>query len=131
MLDTHPIIFFDGHCRLCNRAVKFVIKHDRAGLFRFAPLQSELARDALSGICILKQTPDSIVYRENEKTYQHSKAVLRVLKKLGNGWQLFYVLIVVPPFVRDWAYNFICRNRYRWFGRNDDCAILPPGRSLS
>jgi predicted DCC family thiol-disulfide oxidoreductase YuxK len=107
-----------------------VIKHDRANKFRFASLQSETAGNTLSEIYNHEQNTDSIVYCENEKIYQQSTAVLRILKKLGEGWQFFYVFIIVPPFIRDRAYTFIARNRYRWFGRNEECTIIPPGRNL-
>ena len=127
---NQSVIFFDGHCKLCHRAVRFVIKHDKTKKFRFAPLQSDSARNALSGIQMYKQNPDSIVYLENKKIYQHSTATLRVMKNLGRGWQLLYAFIIIPPFIRDWFYMLISRNRTRWFGRYEHCSIVPPDRML-
>lgn len=130
MQVDHPVIFYDGFCKLCNRAVKFVIKHDRSNRYRFAPLQSEVAANALRGICIHKQNPDSIVYLENEKIYQRSDAVLHVLKNLDGGWKLLYVFMIIPPFIRDSLYDIVARNRFRWFGRNENCSVVPREKSL-
>ncbi len=127
---NQSVIFYDGHCKLCNRAVNFIIKHDKTKKFRFAPLQSDLAKDAMSGTQMYKQNPDSIVYLENKKFYQQSTAILRVMKKLGRGWQLLYALIIIPRFIRDWIYMLISRYRYRWFGKNEHCSMVPPDNLL-
>jgi predicted DCC family thiol-disulfide oxidoreductase YuxK len=125
------VIFYDGYCRLCNRAVQFVLRRDRDRQFSFAPLQSETAAMALPGIQIKTQQPDSIVYLENGKIYQHSTAVLRIMKKLGRGWQFMYAFIILPAFIRDGIYRFIARYRYKWFGKRSSCALVPPDRMYS
>mgnify|MGYP000246459720 CR=1 FL=1 len=130
MSDQHPVIFFDGYCKLCNAAVQFVIRHDKADKFRFVSLQSHRAGVLLKRSQIDKQEYDSIVYRENGKIYQQSDAVLRICRQLGGGWRIFYVFMLIPRFLRDPIYRFVARNRYRWFGRRNECSLLPPGKVL-
>lgn len=125
MPEPHPVIIYDGYCNLCNGAVSFVIRHDRKNIFRFASYQSEQGMSILSGVSIKKQNADSIVYVDDTKIYLRSTAVFRILKKLGRGWQLLYVLIIIPPFIRDPLYDLLAKNRYRWFGRRNHCPILP------
>jgi predicted DCC family thiol-disulfide oxidoreductase YuxK len=128
MAEFHPLILYDGHCNLCNGAVNFVIKRDRKNIFRFASIQSEVGIDILSGVHVLKQSVDSIVYLEDKKTYLRSTAVLQILKRLGRGWQLLYVFIIIPAIVRDPLYDLIARKRKSWFGSTDHCPILPDNR---
>ncbi len=121
--DNIPVILFDGYCKLCNRAVNFVIKHGGRNKFRFASLQSDSGKSLLSGFLINKQNIDSIVYIEDKKTFYRSTAILRIIKRLGKAWSILYIFIIVPPFIRDWVYDIVAGNRYRWFGRNESCRI--------
>jgi predicted DCC family thiol-disulfide oxidoreductase YuxK len=123
------ILFYDGHCGLCHRAVKFVLKHDRSGTaFRFAPLQGDTfpsrvppeKRAAL---------PDSVVVLTADGTLLvRSSAFLHILRRLGGGWKILAgVISVIPRPVRDAAYDTVARIRYRVFGTRDDlCPIVPP-----
>ena len=121
-------LFYDGHCGLCHRAVKFVLKHDHGGrAFRFAPLQGStfLARVAEQQRVGL---PDSVVVltRDGELLVR-SAAFLHIFRRLGGGWSaLAAVLGVIPRGLRDWAYDFVARIRYRVFGKREDlCPIVP------
>ena len=131
MPANHPVIFFDGHCRLCSGSVSFVIRRDRKNIFRFAPLQSGAGQSALEKLTGIQQSAGTIVYAEGEKVYTRSTAILKILKRMGGGWQLLYAFIVVPRFLRDPVYDFLARNRYKWFGRRDSCMIVPPGRGIN
>jgi predicted DCC family thiol-disulfide oxidoreductase YuxK len=121
-------LFYDGHCGLCHRAVKFVLKHDRDGrAFRFAPLQGEtfLARVGTERRVGL---PDSmVVLTRDGELLVRSAAFLYIFRRLGGGWRvLAAILSVVPRGLRDFVYDFIARIRYRVFGRRDDlCPIVP------
>lgn len=121
----NPVIFYDGQCKICNLAVGFVIRHDSKNKFRFSSLQSEAAIAFLPGIQVNKQNPESIVYRDGEKIYQGSTAILKILKQLGRGWQMLHVFIILPPAVRDSIYYWFARNRYRWFGMSSACPLIP------
>jgi predicted DCC family thiol-disulfide oxidoreductase YuxK len=121
-------LFYDGHCGLCHRAVKFVLRHDRsAQTFRFAPLQGEtfLARVAAERRAGL---PDSVVVltRDGELLVR-SAAFLHIFRRLGGGWgALAGGLGLIPRRLRDFVYDFIARIRYRVFGKREDlCPIVP------
>ncbi len=119
------IVLFDGVCNFCNGAVNFIIKHDRAGRFKFAPLQSEAGERLRSEHDISAET-DSLVLIEDGKAYTHSTGGLRIAKSMGGIWQLAYSLILLPKPVRDWAYKTFAKNRYRLFGKKDVCMVPTP-----
>ena len=125
-MSSQSVIFFDGVCNLCNSTVQFVIKHDRRQYFKFAALQSQFAQEQLSGFVLKAKRGDSFVLVEDGKVYEQSTAALRVAKKLSGLWRLLYIFIVVPPFVRDAVYNFVARNRYKWFGKQESCWVPTP-----
>lgn len=125
------IILFDGVCNLCNGAVRFIIKRDRFGKFRFASLQSDAGRALLEQYGVTHWGTDSIVYIPQQgDAFSESSAVLYILKELGRGWQLLFPLIHLPGFLRDGIYRFIARNRYRWFGKKEKC-MLPSDTTRS
>jgi simple sugar transport system substrate-binding protein len=123
---THAVILFDGECNLCNGWVDFVIRRDRAERFRFASLQSEVARTLLGARRSADPLPDTIVLLEDGRTYRRSSAVLRILYGLGFPWSVFSLFTIIPRPVRDWTYNWIARNRYRWFGKRATCRVPSP-----
>ncbi len=115
------IILFDGVCKFCNGSVNVVIRHDKHDRFKFAPMQSA------AGEALLQQhgvkNMDSFVLIDNDKAYTRSTAVLRVLRRLRFPFNLLYVGIVLPAALRDSLYNWIAKNRYRWFGKKDQCMV--------
>jgi predicted DCC family thiol-disulfide oxidoreductase YuxK len=121
---TQPaLILFDGVCNFCNGAVNFVIKHDKKKQFRFAPLQSEAGQRALAQHQLSQEEFRSFVLIENGHVYQKSTATLRVLKYFPWYWQELQIFRIIPAFLRDAIYDFIARNRYKWFGRKESCMI--------
>ena len=125
-MNDKPVILFDGICNLCNGAVQYVIKHDPAGVFKFASLQSGTGQHFLR-IHGLKQTDfNSFVLIENDKVYTKSAAALMVAKKLAGPAKILGGFIFVPSFIRDGIYNLIARNRYKWFGKKDSCMLPTP-----
>lgn len=126
MSDASAVILFDGVCNLCDGFVQFVIARDPAARFRFAALQSGVGQELLRSYGIkVAATPESIVLIENNHIYTHSQAVLRILRQLS-GWRWLYGFVVLPRVLRDAAYRWVARNRYRWFGRQDACLIPTP-----
>jgi predicted DCC family thiol-disulfide oxidoreductase YuxK len=121
-----PVIFFDGVCNLCNGAVQFTIERDPKNIFRFASLQSEYAKTALTPFNISYQELDSFILLENGKVYKRSTAALHVAKKLNGLWPLLYGFIIVPRFIRDAVYNYVGKNRYKWFGKQESCWVPTP-----
>ena len=120
------LIFFDGVCNLCNGFVQFVIKNDTEGKYRFGALQSPEAEAIFKTLGHEYTIPKTVILVQDGKLYQKSEAALRIARGLDFPWPLFYSFIVVPSFIRDWVYDFIARNRYRWFGKKDSCMIPTP-----
>lgn len=124
--NQDPIILFDGVCNLCNAAVQFVIKHDKNRYFRFASLQSEIAKSILPKYGINPDALESIIVYENERIYIRSNAILRIAKNLQGFSRLLVLGWVIPKPIRDWLYNIVAKNRYAWFGRKDECMVPTP-----
>ena len=122
---SKPIIFFDGVCNLCNSSVQFVIKRDKEGKFRFASLQSGAGQEMLLQNQLSQNDFNSFLLYEDGKLYTRSTAALRVLSQL-KGWKWAGVFQWVPPFIRNAVYNLVARNRYKWFGKKDECMIPTP-----
>jgi len=108
------VILFDGVCNFCSFWVNFAIKRDRKKKLKFAPLQGEAANKLLLS---------SVVFIDKEKAYTQSSAAIRICKHLDGGWKLLYGLIIIPKFIRDFIYNIIARNRYKWFGKKESCMV--------
>lgn len=119
----HPVIFFDGVCNLCNTSVQFIIKLDKKALFRFSSLQSEYAQSVLPLTLSDTGNLQSLVLKSQGKFLTKSSAVLGIVKHLSSPWSLMYVFILIPKFIRDGLYILIAKNRYKWFGRRDECMI--------
>ena len=120
------IVLFDGVCNFCDSSVNFIIEHDRAGYFRFAPLQTEIGQALLAEHHIDNIETDSVILIEDEKAYTHSSAALRIARKLDGVWSWLYFLIVVPRPIRDFFYKIFARYRYRLFGKKDVCMMPTP-----
>lgn len=132
-VKTHPILLYDGVCGLCNRAVQFVLRHDREGVFRFASLQSQLATQILARHGADPTSLDTIYVitsragvkeKENDVLLGRSEAVQFVLCEFGGIWRVWAgVLGALPRPVRDWGYEIVARNRYRVFGKYKTCPL--------
>ncbi len=124
---TKPIIYFDGVCGLCNRFVVWVLQNDKKVKFLLAPLQGTTA--ATRGLGAAGQPFESILLEDEKGVHQKSKAVLKIMVRLGGIPSLAGIFFIVPPFIRDWVYTFIAQNRYKWFGKSDHCRIPRPSEA--
>lgn len=115
-------VLFDGVCNYCNRRINFLIRNDKRKKFRFAPLQSKAARQLLKEYEI-KSELDSVILIYNGKVYLKSSAALLSLYLLGGLFTLPFILIIVPAYIRDFYYDIIARNRYKWWGKRDQCMV--------
>jgi predicted DCC family thiol-disulfide oxidoreductase YuxK len=122
-VEEHPIILFDGVCNFCNGAISFLLKHDKKGVFRFAPLQSGAGQKLLERYGLDTKEFDSFVLIESGKVYKKSAASLRVMNKLPWYWKEAQVLRIIPTPFRDAIYDFIAKNRYKWFGKKEQCMV--------
>lgn len=121
--ECHPIILFDGICNLCNASVQYVIRHDPKKNFRFASLQSRFAQEILSNNNLPVNDFNSFVLFDDNKVFTRSTAALKVAQKLNGFIKLLYACIIIPKFIRDAVYNIIAKNRYKWFGKKNECMI--------
>lgn len=118
------LILFDGICNFCNSSINFIIKKDKHRKFKFATLQSKTGQYMLQKHQITDI--DSVILIEREKAYVKSDAVLKIGKTLGGVYRFAYVLILIPKFLRNPLYDFIAKNRYKWFGQKNECMIPTP-----
>jgi predicted DCC family thiol-disulfide oxidoreductase YuxK len=122
---TGPIVFFDGVCGLCNASVDRVLRWDRRGVFRLAPLQGETAARELSSE--ETQQLGSVVLKTDGRIYRKSTAVVRILWRLGLAARLGGSLLwLIPRPLRDFGYDVVAKNRYRWFGKKETCRMPKP-----
>lgn len=126
MPQQEQFILFDGVCNLCNSSVNFVIDRDTKNQFKFASLQSEFGQEQVQRLGEDPGQLNSIVLIEGDRFYRKSTAALRIARRLSGGWPLLFAFVIIPPFLRDMAYDFIAKNRYRWFGKEDTCRIPTP-----
>lgn len=126
MDDGAPVLVFDGVCLLCSRWVHFVLRHDRAGRIRFASMQSAPGRALFERFGVDPEDPSSLLYVVDGQGFTDSEAILRVLGGFGGPWRLTAVCRVLPRRLRDAAYRALARNRYRWFGRSQQCFMPAP-----
>ncbi len=126
--EDKKIVIFDGVCNLCNSAVLYVIKRDKSDQFLFAPLQGELGKHLIKKFNIDTNLMDSIIlyYPKNETIHFKAKAALKVAWHLTFPTKLLAIFIIVPSFISNWAYEFVAKNRYKWFGKKASCMVPTP-----
>lgn len=125
--EEYKIILFDGVCNLCNDAINFVIKRDKKRIFKFASLQSEIGQKLTSERGINTDDFDSIILIDpGTAWYEKSTAALQIAKQLSGIFPLLSVFLIFPKSFRDLVYDFVARNRYKWFGKKDQCMIPTP-----
>jgi len=122
----HPIILFDGVCNLCSGIVLFTIRKDPQGIFKYAPLQSEVGQSLLKQFNLPMDDYHSFILIEGNRYYRKSTAALRVARRINGLWSILYASIVVPRLIRDFIYDIVVKNRYRWFGKKEECLIPTP-----
>lgn len=117
--NEHPIVLFDGYCRLCHASVRFLRRYDHKRLFRFATLDSNFAQS----LNLAEVDGNSVLLFYQGKLLHRSSAVLEMLHLLGGGWRLLALFRLLPLFMRDGVYKGIARIRYRVFGKYETCPL--------
>nr|WP_299068330.1 thiol-disulfide oxidoreductase DCC family protein [uncultured Allomuricauda sp.] len=127
MENDKKIILFDGVCNLCNGAIQFIIKRDKKDMFRYAALQSEIGERLIAERSIDTTKVDSIILIEPGVAYfTKSDAALHIGKSFGGLWKALAIFTWIPTTFRDTIYDLVARNRYKWFGKKDQCMIPTP-----
>lgn len=117
------VLFFDGHCNLCNGTVDWLIRRDSRNRLTFASLQGSTAQERLGPRASDPSDYDTVVYLREGQAYQKSTAILMALGDLGGAWVMLKVFLVVPAPLRDVLYRLVARHRYRLFGRRETCRL--------
>lgn len=117
------IVYFDGICYLCNSLVDFLIKIDKRKKLKFSPLQSDFAQKELKNSTIDLSEVDSIIVQKGNKIYIKSDALIEVIKQLSWYWRIFLIIKIFPQKFADKIYDYIAKNRLKWFGRKNECMI--------
>ena len=120
------IVLFDGVCHLCDGAVRFILKRERATELKFAPLQSDSGKSLLQKYGYPSGYLDELILIENNRAHDRSSACLRIAGKLSFPWNLLFPLLIIPKPLRDFIYGMMASIRYRWFGKKKSCS-LPQG----
>lgn len=116
------IILFDGECNFCEKSVQFIIKRDPNGYFKFASLQSEIGKKLRKKYNVPEHI-DSLLLIEQDKWYDKSSAALRICKNLKGFYKISFVFLIIPKPIRDFFYDILAKNRYKWFGKTNHCVI--------
>lgn len=119
-----PVVIFDGVCNLCEFSVRFIVKHDCHARFTFVSAQSEKGK-VLQRMCGVNTLQDgTVILLENDQVYVHSDAALQIAKNLDGRWRFLYMFRFIPKPARDYLYSIVSKNRYKWFGKKNEC-LLP------
>lgn len=125
--EYKKIILFDGVCNLCDASVQFIIKNDKDDVFRFVAIQSELGQKIIKYLGIDTSKTDSIIlYEPGIAYYFKAEAALRIAKELRSWHSILYIFIHIPNFIKNGVYDFIAKNRYKWYGKKEACLIPTP-----
>jgi predicted DCC family thiol-disulfide oxidoreductase YuxK len=120
------VVLFDGVCNLCSNSVQFIIKRDPKARFKFASLQSVFGQAELTRLKLNPNQLHSIILIQGDAFLERSTAALEIARHLSGVWPLVYIFKIVPRFLRNPVYNWIARNRYRWFGKKNECWLPTP-----
>jgi predicted DCC family thiol-disulfide oxidoreductase YuxK len=124
--ENKKIILFDGVCNLCDSSVQYIIKHDKKDVFRFVALQSELGQKIIGYIGINSKIDSIILYIPKIAYYTKADAALLIAKELSGSVSFLYYLTYTPNVIKNYIYDFIAKNRYKWYGKKDSCMIPTP-----
>lgn len=125
-LSDKPVVLFDGVCNLCNGSVLFIIKRDPQSKLKFSSLQSDYGAEQMKRFNLPPSALNSVLLIKNDQLFQKSNAALEIARMLDGIWPGMYAFKIVPLFIRDFIYDWIAKNRYRWFGKKEECMIPTP-----
>ncbi len=120
------MLLFDGVCNLCNASVQWILKRDRKGIFKFAALQSDTGQMLLRQFGLSEKDFDTVVLVADGRIFTRSDAALEIVQRIGGMWSLLAVFKIIPRSIRDTIYDWVARNRYRWFGKKEECMLPRP-----
>lgn len=127
MSQIHPrIILYDGDCPLCNATVRYILKHDKEGLYHFAPLKGQFSQKLLLDKFSDGAVPDSVILYDHGEFYTLSSAVIRIMKSVAGWWRSFVWIQYIPVRIRDFFYRVVASLRRKLWRKNQHCLIPGP-----
>jgi predicted DCC family thiol-disulfide oxidoreductase YuxK len=117
------VILFDGVCNLCNWWVRFILKHDKNNVFKFASLQSKYGTQLLAHYNLPSTPLETILLYDGKELYSHSDAIIRISNKLAGIYKVGSIFRYIPRSIRDFLYKIIARRRYGLFGKREQCMV--------
>ena len=117
------LVIFDGVCNLCTHSVHFILEHEKEPLFQFAPVQSATGSRLMRELGLDPDDAETFVFIADGRAFLRSDAAIRIAPHLRGAWRWLGAVKIVPRPLRDWLYDLVARNRYRWFGRTDTCMV--------
>ena len=123
---SEAIVLFDGHCVMCNAGIDLLLRADRCGVLRFGALQSPAGRRLAAHHGLKADDPDSFYVLEGDLVRDKADAALAIARRLGSPWHLARLFALLPKRLRDALYDWVARNRLRWFGTRDTCRLPSP-----
>lgn len=121
--DNHPVVFMDGACALCTTTARLIARLDRRGEFRICPVQSPLGQAILRHYGLNPDDPDTWLYMVDGRVYGSMEGMIQAGRRMGGLAKIIEICALLPKAWQDWIYQKIARNRIRWFGRADMCAV--------
>lgn len=128
-MPGNAVILYDGVCNLCRGSIRFILKRDSAGYFKFAHLKSDAAQRHLAAHGIEAEKIQSFILLDGSRHFIKSSAALRIAAHLSGLWRFLSLLVIIPLPIRDWVYDLVASNRYRWFGKNNVCLFPVDGQA--
>ncbi len=126
-MENSKIILFDGVCNLCNSFVQRVIRNDKKNIFKFSSLQSDFGQNFLNNNQLDSKEFKSIILIDGNKYYTKSTAAIKIGKELTGIYRISAIFIIFPKFIRDFVYDIVSKNRYKWFGKQNECWLPDEG----
>jgi len=117
------IILFDGVCNLCDKSVQFIIKRDTKDVFRFTTINSDIGEKIIKHIGFNKKADSIILYEPGKAYYIKAEAVIKIAQNIGWPYNLISILSIIPKSITNYIYDYIAKNRYKWYGNKDECMI--------
>ena len=117
------VVYYDGICGLCDFFVNLIVKIDSKGILKFSSLQGESGQKLLKDLNYDSDELNTVLFRANDQVYTKSTAVFRIIKTIGGLWIVFLIFNLLPTSFTDFIYKNIAKNRYKLFGKLDQCDI--------
>jgi predicted DCC family thiol-disulfide oxidoreductase YuxK len=123
-INHKTILLFDAKCKLCNSSIAFILKYKKNNTIKFCSVQSDIGKEITKDIFKNHPVPTSLIFINKSKVYTKSSAVLQICKFLKGLFPVLFCFIIIPNFIRNPIYDWISKNRYKWFGKQNECVII-------